>query len=134
MHGLFAAAVREGSAGRSLDPKAGAEARNIKSRVAELPSEDIPASPNERHSFFRPREMIATSFTWAAQPPRIALRVGAAALIAGSAGALTGLERSYWAAAAAVYSPVGSTMSMRWWAMPRRRSSGSLSVPMSNPR
>ena len=102
LHGLFAAAVREGSAGRSLDAKAAAEARNIKSRVAELPSEDIPASPNERHSFSRPREMIATSFAWAAQPPRIALRVGAAALIAGSAAAMAGLDRSYWAAAAAV--------------------------------
>jgi Fusaric acid resistance protein-like len=102
LHGLFAAAVREGSAGRSLDSKASAEARNIKSRAAELPSEDAPAGGNERRSFFEPREMIATSFAWAVQPPRIALRVGAAALIAGSVGVLAGLERSYWAAAAAV--------------------------------
>jgi uncharacterized membrane protein YccC len=102
LHGLFAAAVREGSAGRSLDPKASAEARNIESRVAGLPGGDIPAGSNERHSFFRPYEMIAASFAWASQPPRIALRVGAAALIAGFAGASTGLERSYWAAAAAV--------------------------------
>ena len=102
LHGLFAAAVREGSAGRSLNAKAAAEARNIQSRVAELSSEDALARPNERRSFFEPREMIAISFAWAVQPPRIALRVGAAALIAGSVGVLTGLERSYWAAAAAV--------------------------------
>jgi uncharacterized membrane protein YccC len=102
LHGLFAAAVREGSAGRSLDAKAAAEARNIQFRVAELSSEDAPAGPNERRSFFEPYEMIAISFAWAVQPPRIALRVGAAALIAGSVGVLTGLERSYWAAAAAV--------------------------------
>jgi len=102
LHGLFAAAVREGSAGRPLDPTARAAARNIKSRVAALPSEDAPAGANERRSFFEPREMIATSFAWAVQPPRIALRVGAAALIAGSIGVFTGLERSYWAAAAAV--------------------------------
>jgi uncharacterized membrane protein YccC len=102
LHGLFAAAVRESSAGRSLDPNASAEARNVKSRVAELPREAIPVHPNERHSFLRPREMIASSFAWTLQPSRIALRVGAAALIAGSVGALTGLERSYWAAAAAV--------------------------------
>jgi len=102
LHGLFAAAVREGSAGRALDPGAGTEARNIRSRVAELPSEDTSAGPNERSSFFRPREMIASSFAWGVQPPRIALRVGTAALIAGTVGTLTGLERSYWAAAAAV--------------------------------
>ena len=102
LHGLFAAAVREGSAGRALDSKASAEARNITSRVAELPSDDARAGANERRSFLAPREMIATSFAWAVQPPRIALRVGAAALIAGSVGVLTGLERSYWAAAAAV--------------------------------
>lgn len=102
LHGLFAAAVREGSSGRSLDPKASAEARNIKFRVAELPSKSAPVERNERRSFLEPHEMIATSFGWAVQPPRIALRVGAAALIAGSVGVLTGLERSYWAAAAAV--------------------------------
>ena len=102
LHGLFAAAVREGSAGRSLDPKASAEARDVKFRIAEMPRGDTPTGPNERHAFFRPHEMIASSFGWAGQPPRIALRVGAAALFAGSVGALTGLERSYWAAAAAV--------------------------------
>ena len=75
---------------------------NIQSRVAELSSEDALARPNERRSFFEPREMIAISFAWAVQPPRIALRVGTAALIAGSVGVFTGLERSYWAAAAAV--------------------------------
>jgi uncharacterized membrane protein YccC len=94
--------VREGSAGRPLDSTASAIARNIKSRVAALPSEDAPDGANERRTFFEPREMIATSFAWAVQPPRIALRVGAAALIAGSIGVFTGLERSYWAAAAAV--------------------------------
>jgi uncharacterized membrane protein YccC len=46
--------------------------------------------------------MISTSLALGARPPRIALRIGTAALIAGSIGALTGLERSYWAAAAAV--------------------------------
>jgi uncharacterized membrane protein YccC len=102
LHGLFAAAVREGSVGRSLDPGASAEARTIKSRVAELPREDAPAGANERRSFFEPHEMIATSFVWAGQPRRIAARVGAAALIAGSVGVLAGLERSYWATAAAV--------------------------------
>jgi uncharacterized membrane protein YccC len=102
LHGLFAAAVREASAGRSLDPKASAEARNILSRQAEVPGEDAVAGPNERRSFFNPAEMIATSFAWSGQPARIAMRVGAAALIAGSVGVLTGLERSYWAAAAAV--------------------------------
>jgi uncharacterized membrane protein YccC len=102
LHGLFAATVREGSASRSLDSKAGAAARMIKSRVDELPSEDVPAGANERRAFLEPHEMIATSFAWAVLPPRIALRVGAAALIAGSVGVLTGLERSYWAAAAAV--------------------------------
>ena len=102
LHGLFAAAVREASAGRSLDPKASAEARNIRFRQAKLPSEDAPAGGNERRSFLEPREMIATSFAWAGQPTCIAMRVGAAALIAGSFGVLTDLERSYWAAAAAV--------------------------------
>jgi len=102
LHGLFAAAVREGSAGRLLDPKAAAEARNIQYRLAELPSEDTSVGPNERRAFFEPREMIAASFAWSGQPTRIALRVGAAAMIAGSVGVLTGLERSYWAAAAAV--------------------------------
>ncbi len=102
LHGLFAAAVREGSAGRGLDPKAGDEARNIRLRLTEWPTEDAPAGPNQRRSFFEPREMIAASFAWAAQPPRIAVRVGTAALIAGSVAALIGLERSYWAAAAAV--------------------------------
>ena len=102
LHGLFAAAVREASAGRSLDPKASAEARKIRFRQAELPSEFALAGSNERRSFFEPGEMIATSFAWAGQPTRIAMRVGAAALIAGSVGILTGLERSYWAAAAAV--------------------------------
>ncbi|WP_426608503.1 FUSC family protein [Bradyrhizobium sp. McL0616] len=102
LHGMFAAAVRAGSANRSLGPKASAEARDIRSRVAELPSEGAPAGRNERRSFFEPREMLATSFSWSVQPPRIALRVGAAALIAGSVGVLAGLGRSYWAAAAAV--------------------------------
>jgi uncharacterized membrane protein YccC len=102
LHGLFAAAVREGSVGGSLGPKASTEARNIKSSVAKLPGKDTPAGANERHSFFELHEMIAASFAWSVQPPRIALRVGVAALIAGAAGLLTGLERSYWAAAAAV--------------------------------
>jgi len=101
LHGMFAAVVREGSAG-SRDPKANAESRDIESRVAESPGEGAPAGPEERRSFFEPREMIATSLAWGVRPPRIALRVGAAALIAGSVGALTGLERSYRAAAAAV--------------------------------
>jgi len=35
---------------------------------------------------------------------------------------------------AAVYSSIGSTMSMRWWGMPRRSAGAVLSVPMSNPR
>jgi fusaric acid resistance family protein len=102
LHGLFAAAVREGSAGRSPGPKASAEAGNIEPRGIESPSEGAAAGPEERHSFFEPREMIATSLAWGSRPPRIALRVGAAALIAGSVGVLTGLDRSYWAAAAAV--------------------------------
>jgi uncharacterized membrane protein YccC len=46
--------------------------------------------------------MIASSFGWTLQPPLIALRVGVAAVIAGAVGEMTGLERSYWAAAAAV--------------------------------
>jgi hypothetical protein len=83
LHGLFAAAVREASAGSSLDPKASAEARNIRFRQAELPSEDALAGPNERRAFFEPAEMIATSFDWSGQSTRIAMRVGAAALIAG---------------------------------------------------
>jgi uncharacterized membrane protein YccC len=102
LHSLFAEAVREGSAGRSLDPKASAEARNIKTSVLEMPSDDAPVAREERRSFFEPREMIAMSLAWSASPPRIALRVGAAALVAGSIAASTGLERSYWAAAAAV--------------------------------
>ncbi|MBR0848434.1 FUSC family protein [Bradyrhizobium diazoefficiens] len=102
LHGLFAAAVREGSAGGSPGPAASAEARTIMSRVAELPSEPALAGPNERRAFFRRREMIASSFAWTLQPPLIATRVGAAALIAGAAGVMIGLERSYWAAAAAV--------------------------------
>jgi uncharacterized membrane protein YccC len=102
LHGLFAAAVRESSAGRALDPGASAGARNVEFRVARLAKENIPTGPNERFSFPRPREMIASSFAWSGQPPRIALRVGAAALIAGAIGAWMGFERSYWAAAAAV--------------------------------
>jgi uncharacterized membrane protein YccC len=102
LHGLFAAAVREASVGRSLDPKASTEARNLRFRQAELPREDALAGPNERRSFLEPAEMIATSFAWSGQSTRIAMRVGAAALIAGSVGVLIGLERSYWAAAAAV--------------------------------
>jgi uncharacterized membrane protein YccC len=102
LHGLFAAAVREGSAGRSPDLKSSAETRTIGSRVTESPRESAPGGPEERHSFFEPREMIATSLAWGSRPPRIALRVGVAAFIAGSIGVLTGLERSYWAAAAAV--------------------------------
>jgi uncharacterized membrane protein YccC len=102
LHSLFAEAVRESGGGRSPDPKASAEARNIKTRVVEMPSEGAPAGPEERRSFFEPREMIAISLVWSASPPRIALRVGAAGLVAGSIAALTGLERSYWAAAAAV--------------------------------
>ena len=102
LHGLFAAAVREASAGRSLDPKASAVARNIRFRQAELPREEALAGLNERRSFFEPAEMIATSFAWSGKSTRIAMRVGAAALIAGSVGVLTGLESSYWAAAAAV--------------------------------
>jgi len=67
-----------------------------------MPTEDAFAGPNERRSFFEPGEMIAAAFAWSGQSTRIAMRVGAAALIAGSVGVLTGLERSYWAAAAAV--------------------------------
>jgi uncharacterized membrane protein YccC len=102
LHGLFAAAVREGSAGPSLDLEASAVIRNVEARVTDSPTEGAPAGLDERRSFFAAREMIATSLAWDARPPRIALRVGVAALLAGSIGALTGLERSYWAAAAAV--------------------------------
>lgn len=42
------------------------------------------------------------SLAWSERAPRIALRVGAAALVAGAVGAGLGLERPYWAAAAAV--------------------------------
>src|SRR5688572_14676550 len=35
---------------------------------------------------------------------------------------------------AAVYSSVGSAMSMRWWGMPCRSWTDTLSVPMSKPR
>src|ERR1700687_984606 len=35
---------------------------------------------------------------------------------------------------AAVYSPAGSTMSIRWCGMPRRSDRAILSVPMSNPQ
>src|SRR4029078_12459674 len=59
LHVLFAAPVREGSAGRSLDPKASAEARNIESRVAGPPGGDIPAGSNARNSFLRAYVMSA---------------------------------------------------------------------------
>src|SRR3954470_24049687 len=76
LHGLFAAAVREGSAGRSPDLKSSAETRTIGSRVTESPRESAPGGREERHSFVEPREMIATSLAWGYHPRRMALVVG----------------------------------------------------------
>ena len=53
-------------------------------------------------AYITSRAMLAMSLRPGSTPMRIALRVGAAALIAGGLGALMGLDRAYWAIAASV--------------------------------
>lgn len=101
LHRIFGAAI-VGAGGAGLDPQAAAQARAIAAKVAEPPHVPANDALYKPLAYITAREMIAMSLRWGSTPMRIALRVGAAALICGGVGALMGLDRAYWAIAAAV--------------------------------
>lgn len=101
LHRIFGAAIATaGSADR--DPDATAKARAI-AGAAEAPP-PVPADDAlyKPLTYITSREMLSLSLRPGSTPMRIALRVGAAALISGGIGASFGLDRAYWAIAASV--------------------------------
>lgn len=101
LHRIFGAAIA--SAGRAdRDPQAAAKARAIGAMASNPPPVAGGDALHKPLAYITAREMIAMSLRPGSTPMRIALRVGAAALICGGAGALIGLDRAYWAIAAAV--------------------------------
>ncbi len=97
LHRIFAAAIAgEGGA------EAAKAARAVGARADDPPPVPANDALYKPLAYIRSREMLAMSLRPGSTPMRIALRVGAAALIAGGIGALMGLDRAYWAIAAAV--------------------------------
>lgn len=102
LHRLFGQALVAANAGTTVDRAAAAEAREIARMVRDPP----PVAPDD--TLYEPLatmsalDVLRASLEWGSVPLRVATRVGLAALIAGSLGALADLERAYWAIAAAV--------------------------------
>jgi uncharacterized membrane protein YccC len=99
---LFGQAIGRANAGQPIDPVQSTQARAIAARVGEPPAAGEAALAHDPPYFIGWREMIAQAAAWNAVPARIALRVGAAALIAGAAIAMLNIGRVSWAVAAAV--------------------------------
>ena len=101
LHRLFGAAIATaGSSDR--DAQAAAKARAIAKQAIDPPPVPPEDALHKPLAFISSREALAMSLRGGSTPMRIALRVGAAALIAGGFGALMGLDRAYWAIAASV--------------------------------
>jgi len=99
---LFGQAIGRVNAGQPIDPAQGAQARAIAARVGEPPAAGEAALAQDPPYFISWGEMLAQAAAWNAVPARIALRVGAAALVAGAAIATLNIGRVSWAVAAAV--------------------------------
>lgn len=97
LHRIFGAAIAGAGGGQ-----AAAQARAIGASVADPPPVPADDSLYKPLAYIRSREMLAMSLRPGSTPMRIALRVGAAALISGALGAAMGLDRAYWAIAASV--------------------------------
>jgi uncharacterized membrane protein YccC len=103
LHGLLSEAVRAHDDGRPTDPGAAGRVAAAQAAVA-----DPPASTGRRDAGAFPlggptaartaRAMLAPGSPWRV----VLVRVGVAALLAGAAGALLGLDHAYWAVACAV--------------------------------
>jgi uncharacterized membrane protein YccC len=102
LHRLFGNAIVTANLGATPDPAASAKAREIARVVRDPPAVGSGDKLNEPLSYIGGLSALKASLQWGATPLRIAMRVGIAALIAGFFGALIGLDRSYWAIAAAV--------------------------------
>lgn len=101
LHRLFGEAIATaGQPGRDKD--AAAAARAIGASARNPPPVGAADALYRPLAFIRPSEALALSLRPGAPPLRIALRVGAAALLAGGLVVAAGLGRGYWAVAAAV--------------------------------
>lgn len=101
LHRIFGAAIATaGSAAR--DPQAAAKARAIAAQAEDPPPVPADDALYKPLAYISSREMLLLSLRPGSTPMRIALRVGAAALMAGAIGASLGLDRAYWAIAASV--------------------------------
>ncbi|MFT4096506.1 MAG: FUSC family protein [Rhodoblastus sp.] len=97
LHRNFATAIAGGD-----HAQAARDARAIAAQVREPPPVPADDALYKPLAYITSREMLAMSLRPGSTPMRIALRVGASGLIAGGLGALMGLDRAYWAIAAAV--------------------------------
>ena len=97
LHRIFGATIA-GEGGKD----AASAAREIGVQVTNPPAVSADDALFKPLAYITSREMLAMSLRPGSTPMRIALRVGAAALIAGGIGALMGLDRAYWAIAASV--------------------------------
>ena len=97
LHRIFGATIA-GEGGKD----AASAAREIGVQVTNPPAVSADDALFKPLAYITSREMLAMSLRPGSTPMRIALRVGAAALIAGGIGAFMGLDRAYWAIAASV--------------------------------
>jgi len=97
LHRIFGAAIAGADGARGAE-----QARAIGAMAADPPPVSADDALHKPLAYITSREMLVMSARWGSTPLRIALRVGAAALIAGAIGALMGLDRAYWAIAASV--------------------------------
>ncbi|GAA4779800.1 FUSC family protein [Actinomycetospora chlora] len=103
LHGELAAAVRAQDEGRPVDPDATRRVRTLAGAVADPPPvphrvgpDDVPlGGPGVRRTA---RALLVPGSPWRA----VLVRVGVAAVLAGTLGVVVGLEHAYWAVAAAV--------------------------------
>lgn len=101
LHRLFGDAIAT-AGGEGRDPDAAAAARAIAAQVRNPPPVGAADALYKPLAFIGPREALALSLRPGSPPMRIALRVGAAALLAGALALVVGLGRGYWAVAASV--------------------------------
>ncbi len=97
LHRIFGAAIAGADHTQAV-----AQARAIAALAKDPPPVPADDALYKPLSYITAREMLAMSLRPGSTPMRIALRVGAAALISGGIGALIGLDRAYWAIAASV--------------------------------
>ena len=102
LHRLFGQAITTAGAGAGDAIAAAADARAVAAKASNPPPVGDDDALHRPLAYIGAREALAMSMRPGATPLRIALRVGAAALISGAIGASMGLDRAYWAIAASV--------------------------------